>query len=156
MRRRAARQQEAAVPGAERDRGGAGRRERVLFAAAVERDEPGGGEGADHGAPAEGGVRRSSDGRPGGAGQQGGGGGEGRGVGAKRGVVGLRAGDCDVPRGDRRADVVAVKERGREREREGVERERERPWKRERSDCIRGFEAFFSFGVLDTERELCS
>ena len=62
----------AAVAGAEPDRGGAGRRERVLFAAAVERDEPGGGEGADHGAPAEGGVRRSSDGRSGGAGQQGG------------------------------------------------------------------------------------
>ena len=107
----AARQQEAAVPGAERDRGGAGRRERVLFAAAVERDEPGGGEGADHGAPAEGGVRRSSDGRSGGAEEQDGGGG-GRGVGAERGVVESSSRDRDVPRGDRRADVVAVKERG--------------------------------------------
>ena len=88
----------AAVAGAEPDRGGAGRRERVLFAAAVERDEPGGGKGADHGAPAEGGVRRSSE--PSGAAQQGAEGG-GRGVGAERGVVGLPAGDCDVPRGDR-------------------------------------------------------
>jgi hypothetical protein len=60
---------------------------------------------------AEGGVRRSSDGRSGGAGQQGGGGGGGGGVGAERGVVERQAGDCDVPRGDRRADVVAVNER---------------------------------------------
>ena len=43
---------------------GAGRRDRVLAAAAVERDEPAGSERADHGALFEGGVRRSSDGRP--------------------------------------------------------------------------------------------
>ena len=57
----------------------------------------------------EGGVRRSSDGRSGGAGQRRGG---GPGVGSERGVVEQGPGDRDVPRGDRRADVVAVKEGG--------------------------------------------
>ena len=51
----------------------------------------------------------------------------------------LPAGDCDVPRGDRRADVVAVKERGRE-ERSVGEREtvRERGKRSKRFEGVKG------------------